>query len=146
MHVQPHHAGLNASQLPLESLAGNPNISDSDKVAEVSRQFEAVLLRQILQEARKPDPSTSKDSLSSDVYSDMINQQLADSISRSGAFGLAKSLQGDLAHQVLPKSGTPLLTLNKSTPGSQAAPPAPSGTGKLSTDTAQRTLSHDRRR
>ncbi len=32
----------------------------------------------------------------------MINNQLADSISRSGAFGLAKSLQAQLVHQVLP--------------------------------------------
>ena len=32
----------------------------------------------------------------------MINNQLADSISRSGAFGLARSLQGQLGRQVLP--------------------------------------------
>ena len=31
----------------------------------------------------------------------MINNQLADSISRSGAFGLAKSLQAQMVHQVL---------------------------------------------
>jgi Rod binding domain-containing protein len=106
MHIPSHPPHIQASQLPLESLAGNPNISDKDKVAEVSRQFEAVLLRQILQQARKPGMGASTDSLSSDVYSDMINQQLAQSISRSGAFGLAKSLQGQLAHQVLPKGGT----------------------------------------
>jgi Rod binding domain-containing protein len=34
----------------------------------------------------------------------MINNQLADCISRSGSFGLAKSLQGQLAHQVLPNA------------------------------------------
>jgi Rod binding domain-containing protein len=104
MKIQSHHPQIQASQIPLESLAGNPNISDDDKVAEVSRQFEAVLLRQILQQARKPGIGGSPDSpLGSDVYSDMVNQQLADSISRSGAFGLARSLQSELAHQVLKK-------------------------------------------
>jgi Rod binding domain-containing protein len=34
----------------------------------------------------------------------MINHQLADGISRSGSFGLARSLQGQLVHQVLPNS------------------------------------------
>ena len=105
MNIPSHHPRVDASQLPLESLAGNANISDKDKIAEVSRQFEAVLLRQILQEARKPGMGGSTDSsVSSSVYTDMVNQQLAESISRSGGFGLAKSLQGQLAHQVLSKS------------------------------------------
>ncbi len=145
MQIQPHHSGLQPSQLPLESLAGNPNISDKDKVAEVSRQFEAVLLRQILQQARKPASDASDDSLSSDVYSDMINQQLADSISRSGAFGLAKSLQGEIAHQVLPHGGTQILAPNKSNPAPQPAHPVSSETGKHTTGAAQKTLSHDRK-
>jgi Rod binding domain-containing protein len=101
MNIQAQHSAIKASELPLESLAGNPNISESEKISEVSRQFEAVLLRQILQEARKSDSGSSGGSLSSDVYTDMINQQIADSVSRSGAFGLGKSLQGQLAHQVL---------------------------------------------
>jgi hypothetical protein len=44
---------------------------------------------------------------------------LADSISRSGALGLAKSLQGELAHQVLPNAPAtpPLLTPLAATPG-----------------------------
>jgi len=97
-----------ASQLPLESLAANANISDTDKVAEVSRQFESVLLRQILQDIRKPllaraegDPTTTG------IYNDMINNQMADSISRAGGFGLAKSLAAQLSHQVLPNAPAP---------------------------------------
>jgi flagellar protein FlgJ len=103
MNIQANHPAVQASQLPLESLAGNPNISETDKIAEASRQFEALLLRQILQEARKNSSGSSTGSLSSDIYSDMINQQIADSVSRSGAFGLGKSLQGQLSEQVLPK-------------------------------------------
>jgi Rod binding domain-containing protein len=91
------------SQIPLESLAANANVADADKVAEVSRQFEAVLLRQIFQDIRKPVLAHAEgDPTANGIYGDMINNQLADSISRSGGFGLAKSLASQLTHQVLP--------------------------------------------
>ena len=83
-------------------LAGNSSISDDAKIGEVARQFEAVLLRQILSEARKPE---SGDPTASGIYNDMINNQLADTISRSGHFSLAKSLKSQLSHQVLPHGG-----------------------------------------
>ena len=101
MKIAHSHSGIQASQLPLDQLAGNPNISDTDKVGEVARQFEAVLLRQILQQAKKPHDGNDS---ASGIYDDMINNQLADSISRSGDFGLAKSLQAQLTHQVLPEN------------------------------------------
>jgi peptidoglycan hydrolase FlgJ len=99
--LQPH---VKAADLPIEKLAMNSSISDSEKVGQACRQFEAVFLRQILQEARKTviSSSTNHDSAISGIYGDMVNNQLADSISRSGAFGLAKSLQTQLVHQVLP--------------------------------------------
>ena len=105
---------IKASDVPLNELAANQHISDREKVAEVSRQFEAVLLRQILQESRKSSvsPSSPAGASVSGIYDDMINSQLADSISRSGSFGLAKSLQNQLARQVLPNASPlpPLLT------------------------------------
>jgi flagellar protein FlgJ len=108
MNVASAHPRIEASQLSLESLAHNKNVSDEDKVAEVSRQFEAVLLRQILQDIRKsvlaPDQG---DKTTNAIYSDMINNQLADSISRSGSLGLAKSLNSQLAHQVLQRAPGP---------------------------------------
>jgi peptidoglycan hydrolase FlgJ len=108
---------IKASDVPLEQLSGNKKISDREKIGEVARQFEAVLLRQMLQETRKSvvTSGSSADATTSGIYDDMINNQLADSMSRSGSFGLAKSLQSQLAHQVLPgataaASLTPLLT------------------------------------
>ena len=105
---------IKAADVPLHELAANKHLSDQEKVAEVSRQFEVVLLRQILQETRKSSvsPSSSADASVSGIYDDMINSQLADSISRSGSFGLAKSLQGQLARQVLPNPSPlpPILT------------------------------------
>jgi len=103
MKILAAHPRIDPSQVPLEALAANANVSDADKVAEVSRQFEAVLLRQIFQEIRKPVLAPAEgDATANGVYGDMINNQMADSISRSGGFGLAKSLAGQLAHQVLP--------------------------------------------
>lgn len=123
--IQPQ---IDASQLPLESLAGNPNIPETQKVAEVSRQFEAMLLRQILQEVRKPllDPSESN-STTTAIYNDMINNQLADSISRAGGFGLAQSLQSQLSHQVLGQTPAATATppISPSSPDSLAKPTSP---------------------
>jgi len=91
-----------AESMPIEQLAGNKTLSQSEKVAQVSRQFEAVLLRQILGSARKTvfKSKVSEDSLTSGIYQDMVTGQLADSISRSGSFGLARSLQSQLQHQL----------------------------------------------
>jgi peptidoglycan hydrolase FlgJ len=92
-------AKLNSAELPLDRFAAHPNLSEQDKVAEATRQFEAVLLRQILKDARKPvfpSPYESQSTVS-DIYNDMIADRLAESISRSGSFGLARALQSELA-------------------------------------------------
>jgi flagellar protein FlgJ len=104
MDVLPLQPRVNAADLPIEQLAGNPNVSEREKIGQTCRQFEAVLLRQILGEARKTViPSAGEDnSTVSGIYNDMVTTQLADSISRSGTFGLAKSLESQLVRQVLP--------------------------------------------
>ena len=90
-----------ASDLPLEKLVGNKSLSEKEKVAEVSRQFESVLLRQILGQARKTvfKSKFNEDSMASGIYQDMTTNQLADAISRNGSFGLARSLEAQLIRQ-----------------------------------------------
>jgi Rod binding domain-containing protein len=102
MHIPPLQSHVKAADIPFDQLAGNKSIPENEKIAEVCRQFEAVLLRQILKDARKDvwGSQQNQDQATSGIYSDMINNQLADSISRSGTFGLAKSLQSQLARQV----------------------------------------------
>jgi flagellar protein FlgJ len=104
MDIPPLQPRINVSTLPFDQLAKNPNVSKADKVKEACRQFEAVLMRQILQEARKTviHSSTHHDSNAAGIYDDMVNNQVADNITHSGGFGLAKSLQAQLVHQVLP--------------------------------------------
>jgi flagellar protein FlgJ len=123
MDVLPIQPRVNAADLPIEQLAGNPNVSQRDKVDQACKQFEAVLLRQILGEARKTVISSGEqDSTVSGIYNDMVTSQLADSISRAGTFGLAKSLESQLERQVLPPSKA----------GPAAAPTTAPGPLKLS--------------
>ena len=97
---------VNLGEIPIEQLAGNKKLSEADKVKEVSRQFEAVILRQILSQARKTVIHSSVDgeSATSGIYQDMVTNQLAESISRSGDFGLARSLEAQLVHQTVSKA------------------------------------------
>jgi flagellar protein FlgJ len=123
MDISPLQPQVKASAIPFDKLAANPNVSKEDKVKEACRQFEAILLRQILSEARKTViPSfEKKDSNEKDIYNDMIDNQMADSISRSGSFGLARSLEKQLVRQVLPKAG------EQAPPRPAAAPAAKPG-------------------
>jgi peptidoglycan hydrolase FlgJ len=97
--IQPH---VKAADVPLNQLAGNKTLTEDQKVGEASRQFEAVLLRQILTESQKSafKSKYTDNSLAGGIYRDMTVNQLADNISKSGAFGLAKSLNKELTHQV----------------------------------------------
>ena len=114
MNIPSLRPAVKASDQPLESLAGNTHISEAEKVAEASRQFEAVLLRQILSQARKTVVKSqfNSSSTTSDIYQDMVTSQIADKISQSGAFGLAQSLQVQMSRQVL----TPADAASKTAP------------------------------
>jgi len=98
MVVAPLPKAVNASDIAPERLAGSTALTEQQKIAEASRQFEAILLRQILAATQKPViPSKLVDnSTAADIYRDMITNQLADSISKSGAFGLAKTFEHQL--------------------------------------------------
>jgi Rod binding domain-containing protein len=100
MLVTPMPKAVNASDIAPERLAGNTALTEQQKIAEVSRQFEAILLRQILDSTQKPMiPSKFTDnSTASGIYRDMITNQLADSISKSGTLGLAKVFEHQLTH------------------------------------------------
>jgi flagellar protein FlgJ len=86
----------------LDRLAGDTRLTDQQKVGEAGRQFEAILLRQILTAAQKTTFKSkyTDDSTASSVYRDMTVKQLADSMSRGGGLGLAKALNKQLAKQL----------------------------------------------
>lgn len=92
---------VDASHVQLESLAKNSALTQDQKIAEASRQFEAVLLRQFLSESQKPVITSefTDDSSTAGIYRDMVTNQLADSLSRGGGIGLAKLFEQQLSPQ-----------------------------------------------
>jgi Rod binding domain-containing protein len=94
---------VQASAIPLEQLAANPHVPEAAKLKEICRQFEAVLLREILHDAQKTVIASglTEESTTSDIYKDMVTERMADDISRTGAFGLAVSLEAEFARQAL---------------------------------------------
>jgi Rod binding domain-containing protein len=93
--LQPH---IDASSIAPERLAKNPRLSEDQKIAEASRQFESILLKQILESSQKTviKSKLNEDSTASSIYHDMVTSQLANSISKSGKFGLTKTFEQQL--------------------------------------------------
>jgi flagellar protein FlgJ len=102
MEISALSSTVHPSDLSLEQLAKSSQLSEGAKIGELSRQFEALLLRQILQNIRKSVIKSDllPQSAASDIYQDMATAQLADSISQSGSFGLAASLEKELTRQL----------------------------------------------
>jgi len=66
-----------------------------EKIREMTQRFEAVFVRHLLNEAQKPVIGGGAIAASSSrgVYQDMMVERLADQISQSGSFGVARSLE-----------------------------------------------------
>ena len=105
---------VEAANLGLDRLAASTQVSESEKVAEVSRAFEAVLLRQILSESQRPafQSSSAGNSSVDGIDRDMVGNQMADDISKSGSFGLGKSLARELQRQSGPAQPPPAESRN----------------------------------
>jgi Rod binding domain-containing protein len=95
-------SNVSAANVPLDELAGNRALTQRQKVAEVAQQFEAVMLQQILQETQKPVFKTefTDNSTAASIYRSLISKQLAEAMSKSGNFGLAKMLEKQLTKQL----------------------------------------------
>ena len=104
MQIPSLHSPLNSGAVPAEDLARNGNVSEKEKIHELCRQFEAVLLRQILNDAQKTviQSDLAPKSPAHDLYQDMAVNQLAETLSRSGALGFGRSLEQELTRQILP--------------------------------------------
>ena len=117
---------LDLENVPLESLAANTQASEQDKIAAASRAFEAVLLRQILQESQKPVFASKLigNSTADGIYRDMVVNQLAESISKSGSLGLAQSFAAQLtSSQTTDHGPQPAASAPKTATAAHPAPP-----------------------
>jgi flagellar protein FlgJ len=80
----------------LEQIDASKNTHDPKKIARVSRQFEAILLRQFLGESMKP---LLQGGPSGQVYGYMLTDSLANEISEGGGLGLAHVIQAQLTQK-----------------------------------------------
>lgn len=113
----------------LERLAQSPHRSETEKVAEASRLFEALLVRQILRQTQQPVivSSLTEESAASGIYRDLFCEHLAEAIARSGTLGLAQTLQQQLLPPRAPAASAPFATAQ---PGTDTALPPASHAGR----------------
>ena len=100
MNIPALQPKIDTEHVPLESLANDKNLTEDQKIGEASKQFEAILLRQFLSESQKPviQSEFTDNSAAAGIYQDFVTNQLADSLSRSGGIGLAKTFETQLTH------------------------------------------------
>jgi Rod binding domain-containing protein len=122
MQTTPLQRQVKAADLPLERLLANKSIPEYDKLQAASRAFEAVLLRQILESSQKTVivSQFTKESSSTSVYRDLITNQLAESVAKSGQFGLARSLDQQW-QRLQPAAATTAAPAASGTPASAPA-------------------------
>jgi len=101
MEVTSLQRRVDAAEVGIERLASNPQLSKAEKIEEASRQFEALLLRQILSSARVLNPGIQDQSVRSGIYQDMLIHHLADTIAHSPrGIGLSDALNRELGQQL----------------------------------------------
>jgi flagellar protein FlgJ len=110
MNPVPSISAAAARPVALEDLARQPQAEDPARRAEAARQFEAMLVRQILSEAQKPvfRSSMVKDSTASAIYRDQLTAQLAEAVTQGGGLGLARALMEQWQTTPAPAESRPL--------------------------------------
>jgi Rod binding domain-containing protein len=135
MNIAPIQSATNAQNVAPEDLAANKHLSEDQKVAEASRQFEKIMLQQILSETQKPVITSefTDDSTAAGIYQDYVTQTLADSMSKAGTLGFAKVFEQQLTHH---QNGKPVGTAPPAT-----AAGAINATGNTNTPTPRPAIS-----
>lgn len=91
----------------LQTLHMRKDIPETEKTELVAREFERMMLRQVLKTSMKPmfGQNASTQSASSDIYQDLVTDALANSIGNGNTLSIAQQLQ---------KPGTPPQDRNNS--------------------------------
>ncbi len=100
MNLSPIQTGLTASDV---SGTTAPIKDDATKIAESSRQFEAMLVRQVLADTFKPTSATGgRLAPGADIYQGFVTDIVADHISQGGSLGISSLLQSQLQPSTKP--------------------------------------------
>lgn len=101
--IQSQTSKVTPTDIPLERIASSKSLNEEQKVAEMTRQFEAVLIRQVISQAQKPafkSSLTPNAGVSSSIYQDMMVNQIADKISSARTLGISRELQSQVSRQM----------------------------------------------
>lgn len=76
------------------------NKVQNDELKEACRDFEAIFIKQMLDSMKKtvPENSLMKSGMAEDIFEDMLYQEYASIISKSGDLGIAEMLYKQLSH------------------------------------------------
>lgn len=100
--------GDNAVYNDLSSLARlktQSHVDPAQAIKEVSKQFESIFVTMMMKSMRETLPKDGMfDSSAMQSYQDMSDQQLALTMSHNGSLGLAKVIEKQLSHTVIPGS------------------------------------------
>ena len=86
----------------LMEMAHSKNISEQERNAAVSQQFESVLVKQFLKEALKPmfQGVFNEDAGAHRMYRHFFTDAISESIAQGGGFGVSNILQQQLNQKV----------------------------------------------
>lgn len=84
--------------------ANAPGGSERERLAEAAKQFEAIFVRQMLSAARKTDFGGDElfGSSGEDTFREMQDARFAELASKNGSFGVAETIEAQLARFVEP--------------------------------------------
>ena len=89
------------SPLAAPALAAPPVTGERAKLAAAAKQFEAIFIRQMLSAARQTDFGGGLfDSEALGTFRQMQDERFAEIASHTGAFGIAKQIEAQLASQL----------------------------------------------
>jgi Rod binding domain-containing protein len=124
--IQSHAAQVMPPEIPVEKIAESKTLSEEQKVTEMTRQFEAVLLRQVLNQAYKPAFKSTMmpdGGVTGSIYQDMMVNELADKISSARTLGMAQELERQFSRQN--SAAQPKEEISKTESPKKNAPPVP---------------------
>ena len=126
--------GMDSSMLM--EMAHSKHVSEQQKTAAVSQQFESVLVKQFLKEALKPmfKGVFNEDGNAHRLYRHFFTDAISESIASGGGFGVSTLLQQQLAQPNTQPSGGESAPVddqpNTQASGGEAVPVDDKNTGK----------------
>ncbi len=89
---------LKTAQIQASKVKNN-NLSETERLKEVCREFESIFLGYILKQMRKtvPEDPIFGNSVAKDIFNDMHDEALSRELARAGGIGLASILYKQLS-------------------------------------------------